>query len=83
MKNQNKANAGRTQIADISVAGKELSEEHLQVVVGGLPIWGGGVKGGAYRMTYKVALTYSSVAGEYPSCTYDYSPPELDSNVGL
>ena len=35
MKNQNKANAGRTQIADISVAGKELSEEHLRIVGGG------------------------------------------------
>ena len=36
MKNQNKAKAGRTQIADISVAGKELSEEHLRMVGGGL-----------------------------------------------
>ena len=36
MKNQNKANAGRTQIADISVAGKELSEEHLRMAAGGL-----------------------------------------------
>ena len=35
MKNQNKANTGRTQIADISVAGKELSEEHLRLVGGG------------------------------------------------
>ncbi len=35
MKNQNKSNAGRTQIADISVAGKELSEEHLRIVGGG------------------------------------------------
>ena len=35
MKNVNKANAGRTQIADISVAGKELSEEHLRIVAGG------------------------------------------------
>ena len=35
MKNQNKSNAGRTQIADISVAGKELSEEHLRIVAGG------------------------------------------------
>src|SRR5258706_23482 len=40
MKNQNKANAGRTQIADISVAGKELSEEHLRIVGGGMPIGG-------------------------------------------
>ena len=35
MENQNKANASRTQIADISVAGKELSEEHLRIVGGG------------------------------------------------
>ena len=35
MKNQNKTNACRTQIADISVAGKELSEEHLRIVSGG------------------------------------------------
>ena len=40
MKNQNKANAGRTQIADISVAGKELSEEHLRIVGGGWLIGG-------------------------------------------
>ena len=36
MKNQNKANACRTQIADISVAGKELSEEHLRLASGGI-----------------------------------------------
>jgi len=36
MKNQNKANAGRTQIADISVAGKELTEEHLRTAAGGV-----------------------------------------------
>ena len=40
MKNQNKANAGRTQIADISVAGKELSEEHLRIVGGGFSLIG-------------------------------------------
>jgi hypothetical protein len=39
MKNQNHANAARTQIADISVAGKELSEEHLRLVGGGLGYW--------------------------------------------
>ena len=39
MKNQNKANAGRTQIADISVAGNELSEEHFRIVGGGLLRW--------------------------------------------
>ena len=40
MKNHNKANACQTQIADISMAGKELSEEHLRLVAGGLEIVG-------------------------------------------
>ena len=52
MKNQNKANAGRTQIADISVAGKELSEEHLRIVGGGL---------GYYRH-YTTNLSYKTCA---------------------
>jgi len=37
MNKQNKANGGRTQIPDISLAGKELSEEHLGIVAGGFP----------------------------------------------
>ncbi len=55
MKNQNKANAGRTQIADISVAGKELSEEHLRIVGGGLGV----ITGAKIETftTYKFAAT--------------------------
>src|SRR5439155_7005539 len=52
MKNQNKANAGRTQIADISVAGKELSEEHLRIAAGGLGILGGTIVVGTSKTTY-------------------------------
>ena len=52
MKNQNKANACRTQIADISVAGKELSEEHLRIVGGGLPIFGGTIVVATAKTTY-------------------------------
>src|SRR5207247_2944912 len=59
MKNQNKANAGRTQIADISVAGKELSEEHLRIVGGGLAI--GGIIGGAGNLTHKSEMTCTPV----------------------
>ena len=66
MKNQNKANTGRTQIADISVAGKELSEEHLRIVEGGLAI-GGSIGGGGYG-THKTEMTCTPVPGEGWSC---------------
>ncbi len=52
MKNQNKSNACRTQIADISVAGKELSEEHLRIVGGGLPTSGGSIAVATTKTTY-------------------------------
>ncbi len=55
MKNHNKANACQTQIADISTAGKELSEEHLRIVGGGLAI--GGISIGSWRFTNKIELT--------------------------
>src|SRR5438876_2769878 len=59
MKNQNKVNAGRTQIADISVAGKELSEEHLRIAGGSLP------RAGLWNST--ISITQHCVPG--PSCT--------------
>src|SRR5258706_610649 len=52
MKNENKSNAGRTQIADISVAGKELAEEHLRIVGGGLGIFGGTITIATTKTTY-------------------------------
>ena len=80
MKNQNKANAGRTQIADISVAGKELSEEHLQIVGGGLAI--GGIIGGAGNLTHKSEMTCTPVRGEgWSCCKQDYFVP--DSSIYL
>ena len=66
MKNVNKANAGRTQIADISVAGKELSEEHLRIVGGGLAI--GGIIGGAGNGTHRTEMTYVTVPGQGWGC---------------
>ncbi len=58
--------AAQTQIADISVAGKELSEEHLRIVGGGLAI--GGIIGGAGNLTHKTELTCTPVPGEGWSC---------------
>ena len=62
MKNQNKANAGRAQIADISVAGKELSEEHLRIAGGGF--WSGGVMIGACKVTNRIDYTCTVVDRE-------------------
>ncbi len=77
MKNKNKANAGRTQIADISVAGKELSEEHLRIVGGGLAI--GGINVGAYRWTNRIEMTCTVVPGEgWGCCKQDYGTPGFD-----
>ncbi len=58
MKNQNKSNAGRAQIADISVAGKELSEEHLRIA-GGSPL------GGLWNTT----VYTTEICVPAPSCT--------------
>ena len=66
MKNKNKANAGRTQIADISVAGRELSEEHLRIVGGGLAI--GGINVGAGNGTHRTEMTYVIVPGQGWGC---------------
>ena len=79
MKNQNKANAGRTQIADISVAGKELSEEHLRIVGGGLAI--GGILS-AYKVTNHIEMTCTVVdrEGWCSAWKQDWTISMLDSD---
>ena len=61
MKNNNSNTSRQTRIMDISVAGKELSEEHLHLVGGGAPVGAGG-GGGVYKITTH-RTTYA------PTCT--------------
>ena len=78
MKNHNKANGCRTQIADISMAGKELSEENLRIVGGGLAI--GGIIAGSCKVTNYVEMTCTA-ADRQGWCTgwkTDWTIPMLD-----
>ncbi len=70
MKNQNKANACRTQIADISPAGKELTEEHLRMAAGGL--WS--VPGTPLppRYTYVPTCSYVRKCTSLGYCNWEY-----------